>query len=175
MKLLRVLMNAVVYQCAWFACVLSAAAHRPFVGIAAAIGAVLLHLYLAPSPRRELPLIALAILAGVLFESLLVASGWVRASPAFLVGGVLPLWMAALWAAFATTLNVSLRALRHRYLLTALVAAVGAPMAYAAGAAMGAIQWVEPIPALLLIALGWAVVLPLLMRTALRFDGFATP
>jgi hypothetical protein len=144
------------------------------IGIAVAIGAVLLHLYLAPSPRRELPLILLSILVGVLFESLLMASGWVRASPALLVGSVLPLWMVALWAVFATTLNVSLRALRHRYWLAALIAAVGAPMAYAAGAAMGAMQWVETVPALLFVALGWAFLLPLLMRTAQRFDGFAT-
>ena len=45
--------------------------------------------------------------------------------------------MVALWAAFATTLNVSLRALRQRYLLSAVLAAVGAPLAYYAGARAG--------------------------------------
>lgn len=173
--MLRLVANVVVYQCAWFACVLGAAANRPWLGIAAAAAAVLLHLYLAPSPRRELPLILLATLAGAAFESLLVASGWVRPSPALLVGSVMPVWMVALWAAFATTLNVSLRALRHRYLVTAIIAAVGAPLAYGAGASLGALQWVQATPALLLVAGGWAVLLPLLMRTAQRFDGFAAP
>lgn len=170
---MRLVLNLAVYQCAWFASVLSAAAHRPYIGIAVAAAAVLLHLWVAPSPRRELPLIALAVLAGGLFESLLVASGWVRASPSLLVGSVLPLWMVALWAAFATTLNVSLRSLRHRYLLSAVIAAVGAPLAYEAGATLGALQWVEATPALILVAVGWAVLMPLLMRTAQRFDGFA--
>jgi hypothetical protein len=173
-KLLPLIVNVVVYQCVWFACVLSAAALQPLIGIAVAIAAVLLHLYLAPAPRRELPLILLALLAGTVFESALIASGWVRAEPALLVGSVLPLWMAVLWAAFATTLNVSLRALRHRYALSALIAAVGAPLAYVAGAAMGAMQWVNTVPALVLVAVGWAVLLPLLMRTAQRFDGFAS-
>jgi len=171
--MLRLVTNVVVYQCVWFACVLGAAANRPWIGIAAAAAAVLLHLYLAPAPRRELPLILLAIVAGAAFESLLVASGWVRSSPALLFGSVMPVWMVALWAAFATTLNVSLRALRRRYLLTAVIAAVGAPLAYQAGVALGALQWVQATPALLLVAAGWAVLLPLLMRTAQRFDGFA--
>ena len=39
------------------------------IGIAVAAAAVLLHLYVAPAPRRELPLIGLATLAGVGFES----------------------------------------------------------------------------------------------------------
>jgi uncharacterized membrane protein YjjP (DUF1212 family) len=173
--MLRLVVNVVVYQCAWFACVLGAAANRPWIGVVAAAAAVLLHLVMAPAPRRELPLILLATLAGAAFESLLGASGWVRSSPSLLVGSVMPVWMVALWAAFATTLNVSLRALRRRYLVSALIAAVGAPLAYQAGAALGALQWVQATPALLLVACGWALLLPLLMRTAQRFDGFATP
>ncbi|HYP81639.1 MAG TPA: DUF2878 domain-containing protein [Steroidobacteraceae bacterium] len=174
MNVLRNVANLVVYQCAWFACVLSAAANRPVIGIAVACTAVLLHLYAARSPGRELPLIAVAILAGAAFESLLMATGWVR-SPVLLIGSVTPLWMVSLWAAFATTLNVSLRALRRRYLVTAVIAAVGAPLAYQAGAAFGALQWVQAGPALLLVACGWALLLPLLMRTAQHFDGFAAP
>jgi hypothetical protein len=175
MKASRIALNAVAYQGAWFACVLGAAASQPYVGVAAAVAAVLLHLYVAPAPRRELVLILLATLAGTAFESLLVASGWVRSAPTLLLGSAVPMTMVALWAAFATTLNVSLRALRRRYLLTAAIAAVGAPLAYKAGAALGALQWVEATPALLLVACGWAVLLPLLMHTAQRFDGFASP
>jgi hypothetical protein len=70
-------------------------------------------------------------------------------------------------------LNVALRALRPRYLLSAVLAAIGAPLAYYAGARLGALQWVQEVPALLLIAVGWAVLTPLLMKSAQRFDGFA--
>lgn len=170
----RIVMNVLLYQCVWFACVLSAAAQRPWIGMGVAGVAVLIHLGVAPAPRRELPLILLAALAGAAFESLLVGSGWVRPSPSLLVGW-LPAWMVALWAAFATTLNVSLRGLRQRYLLSAAIAGVGAPLAYAAGAKLGALQWVDAAAALALVAAGWAVLLPLLMRTAQRFDGFASP
>lgn len=171
----RLVVNAVIYQCAWFACVMGAAARHPAIGIAVVAAAVLWHLRGAREPRRELLLIGIAIVAGTFFESLLVASGWVRMEPAVLVGSITPLWMVALWAAFATTLNVSLRALRRRYLLCALVAAVAAPLAYAAGVRLGALQWERAPAAVLLIAIGWALLLPLLMRAALRFDGYAAP
>jgi hypothetical protein len=174
MKPLRIAVNVVAYQCAWFACVLGAATQRPLLGMAVAAAAVLWHLRSAARPQRELRLIAIAALCGAAFETLLVASGWVRMSPVLLSGSLTPLWMVALWAAFATTLNVSLRALRPHYLLSALLAAVGAPLAYWAGARMGAMQWVHEAPALILIALGWAALTPLLMKSAQHFDGFAT-
>jgi len=170
---LRLAINVLGYQCAWFACVLSAAARRPMIGVVVALTVVLWHLWSASEPRRELRLVAIAALCGAAFETLLVASGWVHMNPAVLLGRATPLWMVALWAAFATTLNVSLRALRPRYLLSALLAAVAAPLAYYAGARLGALQWVNEASALLMIALGWALLTPLLMKSAQRFDGFA--
>ena len=175
MKRLPLLVNFAVYQCVWLACVLGAAMQRPAVGLALALAAVLLHLSTAPEPLRELRLIAVAALVGAAFESLLVASGWVKMDSALLLGGLTPLWMVALWVAFATTLNVSLRFLRSRYLLSAVLAAIGAPLAYIAGAELGALQWEQMLPALLLIGAGWALLMPLLLRLAQRFDGFAAP
>jgi hypothetical protein len=161
---LRIVVNIFAYQCAWFACVLAAAAQRPVLGVTVAAAVVLWHLYTATTPWRELRLVAIAIVAGAIFESLLVASGWVRMQPVLMV---------ALWAAFATTLNVSLRALRPHYAWSAALAAVGAPLAYYSGSRLGALHWVDETSALLAIAIGWAVLLPLLMKSAQRFDGFA--
>jgi hypothetical protein len=169
-----VAMNVVAYQCAWFACVLGAAAQHPAIGLLLVAGVIAWHLHCAAEPRRELRLIGIAVLCGAAFETLLAASGWVRMEPSPLLGSLVPLWMVALWGVFATTLNVSLRAFRSRYLLSAVLAGIGAPLAYHAGASLGALHWVEQAPALALIALGWAILMPLLMKTAQRHDGFAT-
>lgn len=167
--------NILLYQGAWFAAVFGAAYGHPSLGLAAALAAVAVHLVTAPRPERELALIGIAVATGLLFETLLVASGWVRMPPGSLFAQVTPLWMVALWAAFATTLNVGLRSLRHRYGLCALLAGIGAPLAYHAGARLGALEWIDALPALAAIALGWAVAMPLLMRSAQRFDGFSAP
>jgi hypothetical protein len=143
--------------------------------MAVAIAVLLLHLSTASAPRRELALMGVAVVVGILFESGLVAGGWVRVNDALLVGSSTPLLMVVLWAVFATTLNVALRPLRGRHLLIALLAAIGAPMAYLAGARLGALETPDALPALALISVGWAVMLPLLMRTAQRLDGITRP
>lgn len=171
MKRLPLAVNLLAYQCAWFACVLGAAYQRPAIGLAVACAALLLHLSRAAVPKRELALVGVALMIGALFESGLVASGRVRFHETLLVGGIMPLLMVVLWGVFATTLNVALRNLRRRYVLSALLAAVGAPLAYRTGEKLGALELADTVPALLLISAGWAVLMPLLMRAALRLDG----
>jgi hypothetical protein len=167
-------LNVLLYQGVWLVAVLGAAAQHYSVSLLVAATAILWHLYTARAPRREMALIGIAALMGALFESALLAAGSVQVAPGALVGSVMPLWMVALWASFATTLNVSLRALRQRYLLCGLLAAVAAPLAYAAGARLGALHWVEGKHGLLMVAAGWGLLLPLLMKSAQRFDGFAS-
>ena len=174
MTVVRQIGNLALYQCAWFACVWGAATDRPLTGIAVVVFVLFWHLGTAPAPVREVPLIALAALVGVAFESVLVATGWVRVEHPQLLLGLAPAWMVALWVAFATTLNVSLRALRSRHVAAAALGAVGGPLAYAAGVRLGALQWVDAVPALLLISLCWALLLPLLLKFGQRFDGFTS-
>jgi hypothetical protein len=166
--------NLIAYQCAWLACVLGAAHQQLALGLAVAMAALLLHLWTASAPRLELALMGVAVVVGALFESGLVAGGWVRVNEAQLVGST-PLLMVVLWAVFATTLNVALRPLRGRHVLIALLAAVGAPLAYLGGSRLGALEIPDTVPALLVISAGWAVMLPLLMRTAQRLDGVTRP
>jgi hypothetical protein len=59
--------------------------------------------------------------------------------------------------------------------LIALLAAIGAPLAYLGGSRLGALEIPDAVPALLVISAGWAVMLPLLMRTAQRLDGVSRP
>jgi hypothetical protein len=118
-------------------------------------------------------LVLAATVVGAVFEAVLVQLGWVRMAPELLTAGVLPLWMVALWAAFATTFNTSLRTLRGRPGIVALLALAGAPLAYAAGARLGAFAWKDATAALGVIAVGWALLLPALLVVARRFDGYA--
>jgi hypothetical protein len=70
-----------------------------------------------------------------------------------------------MWVNFALILNVSLRWLRGRYLLGAVLGFFGGPLAYFAGARLGAIRIPEPLALkLLVLALAWALAVPLLLR-----------
>jgi hypothetical protein len=78
--------------------------------------------------------------------------------------------MVALWVLFATTFNASLRWLRGRPLLAMALGAVGGPLAYLAGAQLGAISFPELASGLAVQAAGWTLLMPLLMRIADRLD-----
>jgi hypothetical protein len=168
-------LNFLLFQLGWFACVLGAARGLPWAGVIAATVIVAWHLLRAAQPRHELALVAVAALLGALFETLLAQSGWVRFGTGVLVAGTAPYWMVALWALFATTLNVSLRWLRPHRWLAALLGALGGPAAYYAGARLGALELPAAGAALGAIAAGWALLTPLLLRAARRLDGYARP
>ena len=170
---MAIALNVVLYQVGWFACVLGAAHGMPWAGALAAAVIVPWQIALAAQPEREIALVAAAAAVGALFETLLVQAGWVRFPSGMLLQGTAPYWMVALWALFATTLNVSLRWLRPHPWLAALLGAIGGPAAYYAGARLGAIELAATGVALGAIAVGWGILTPLLLGAARRLDGYA--
>jgi len=161
-----VLVNALAFQAGWWAVVLSAARDVAAIGLLVVTLVLAWHLARVRPGRAEAALIAGAALIGLVFDSLLLATGWVAFAGGALFGVLAPLWMVALWANFAATLNVSLRVLRAWPWLAALLGGLGGPLAYWGGAGLGAMSLVEPLPALLVLAAGWAVLTPLLFRLA---------
>ena len=167
--------NFVAFQLGWFACVLGAANGWPWAGPVLVFGIVGLHLARARRWQAELRLILAAAALGLVVDSLLLATGWLRYPSGLWIAGpyltLAPYWIVAMWALFATTLNLSLCWLRGRPLLALVLGAVGGPLSYLAGEKLGGIELIEPYPALAALAVAWAIAMPLLMRLAARFDG----
>lgn len=156
------LANFLLYQLAWFACIMGAAEGLPWAGVVVGLLVVGLHLGLAHTPRTELGIIGLTGLIGGVWETFIVRQDWVEYLGQF--GEQFPpLWIITLWLAFATTFNVSLRWLQRRYLFAALFGLVGGPLAWYAGMRLGALRLPELQTDLTAIGLGWAVVMPLLL------------
>lgn len=168
----RVIVNFVVYQIAWLACVILAAKNSVLLACLAAVAAVALHLYQTDRFKSELLLVMLTGLIGTLFDSLLVTLGLIDYPHGTLIPGMAPIWITSLWMAFATTLNVSLLWLQKRLLLAALLGAVAGPLAWLAGQKLNALHLLETKFALLALGLGWAVIMPLLMKLA---EGLSRP
>jgi hypothetical protein len=167
----RLLVNIIAFQAGWFSCVLGAANGYPMLGPVAVLLAVSLHLVMAYKPRRELVLILIAAVLGALFDTLLLQTGWLTYPNGMLWAGTAPYWIVAMWLLFATTLNVSLRWLRRSYFAAALLGLVGGPLSYYGGAKLGGLTFVNMPAALTALAIGWAVVIPLLVWLSERLDG----
>lgn len=167
------LVNALVFQGGWFACVLGAAQGWPWAGTGFAIAVLAWHLLGAARPAQEAKLAAAAVAIGLVFDAAMLALGLVDYPNGWFAPGLGPHWMAALWLQFALTLNVSMRWLHGRAGLAALLGAIAGPLSFWGGARLGAATLVEPIAALAFLAVGWGLLMPALMRLAGRFDGIA--
>jgi hypothetical protein len=168
------ILNFAAFQIGWFACVLGGAYGLPWVGPVVVGLAIALHLQRAHEPASEILLIVCVGVIGAVWDSLLVAYAGLNYTSGTLISNTAPYWIVAMWMLFATTLNVSLRWLKQRWLLGALFGAVGGPLAYYAGARLGALTFAERDLAMAALAFGWAVLVPLLMALSNRFDGVVT-
>ncbi len=159
----QIALNIVCFQLLWWACVLS-----PLYGLVFAVFALCLlfgmvHLQFVEGWSQALPLLLTALL-GCLFDQLGYIIGMVDFNHHHQWISYIPLWMAALWLAFACTLNVSLRWLASNLRLAFVLGAVFGPLAYWGAAKLGAIVLPGQMLSLAWLGLGWGLLLPLMLR-----------
>jgi hypothetical protein len=164
--------NFVAFQAAWFACVLGAANGLALAGTLAVVVAIAVHLWLARRPLEELRLIGAIVAIGFVWDSVLVLLGIMTYPTGTFLESFAPHWILAMWALFATALNLSLGWLKGRPWTAVLLGAIGGPLAYFAGLRLGAIEAADLPLALFVQGVGWAVLMPLLTWLAARWNGF---
>ena len=169
---MNLLINIVAYQLCWIACILGGANGMPLAGVFVLGAVVVYHLYTADRPTAELTLLGIAALVGVVWDSLLVAAGWLVYPSGTLIEGTAPYWIVALWIGFATTFNVSLRWFKTRLVWAGAFGAIGGPLAFLAGERLGGVTFTDHVAALTALAVGWGILMPLMMLAARRWNGF---
>jgi hypothetical protein len=154
--------NVIFYETGWACCVLGAARGYPLTGGGLALLLLLAHLWLSEDRRGEIRLMSVAVLLG-LIDSGQQALGLFRFRPDGL-GLILPLWVFVIWAQFATLFHYALSWLSERYLCAFLFGAIGGPLAYGGGIRLGAAEMgPQPLFSLTILAMIWALVVPLLV------------
>ncbi|WP_146907351.1 DUF2878 domain-containing protein [Arenimonas daejeonensis] len=164
----RVIANIVGNQCVWLCAVAGAGHGWAWPGVVAAAGYVLWQLAVAPHPRVEIRLVALALVVGLVVDGVAGSQGWLVYAVPQGVSWLAPVWILALWAAFAVMLTVSLKAFQTRLALASLLGGLGAPLAYLAAArGWGAVEFATPDwRGIAWLAFAWALALPLLLHAA---------
>ena len=154
--------NAVWFQSLWFCVVLGRDSLLPV-----ALALLALHIWLSGDARNELKQLALVGGLGIAVDALLGAVGVFQ----FAGGVLIPLWLCCLWLGFAAVLGRSLAWLVARPRVCALAGGVAFPLNYWAGQRLGAVEFGYSLPVtLVILALIWAVVLPLMYRLTARLQ-----
>ena len=168
--LTRKAVNVALFQAAWFAAVLGAARGMPWLGPLAMLPTLAVHLLLQEDRQAEVKLLLAAGVLGFIFDTAFVAGGVFTPLQHLFPRPLSPPWMVCLWLNFAATLNVSMAWLRGRYLLALLFGAIGGPLAYYSGARLGATEALPTTAGMLLLAIGWGAMTPLLVWLAQIFS-----
>jgi Protein of unknown function (DUF2878) len=169
-SLTAVIVNFVLFQLAWFACVITAARGSSWLGVLAVLLVAAVHVVHSPRPKAALRLLLIVTGLGVVWDSSVLFTGWIRYVDGWSLVWLAPAWIIAMWTLFGTLLNVSLRWLRGRWLLAAGFGLIGGPLAYYGGVKLGAVTLMQPFNVLLLQGIGWAMLTPLLVHLARRYD-----
>lgn len=169
----RLVVNFILFQIGWFACVIGAAKQMPWLGVATVVAIVAWHLTQAKQAKKEGQLLIIALVIGGTFDQIMLnhqlityqAHGWSSM--------LVPVWILALWAEFVTVLNVSLRWMKGRWLIAVLFGAIGGPLAYMGAEKLGAVTLNHLPISYIALSVGWACLTPLLLKLSQKFDGFA--
>lgn len=168
------IINLVLFQIGWFACVLGGSYDQVLTGCLIVFAIIAYHLYRAVDTSTELRLISIALLIGMIYESIVTYLGLAIYTNGQLSELLAPVWLILMWPLFATTLNISMRWLKSMpYWSTALFGAIFAPLAYFAGERLGAVVYVDFAIAMTVIAVAWSVLLPLLVIASTKLDGYS--
>ena len=168
----NIIINFILFQIGWFACVVGAAKQMPWLGAIVVLAIVIWHLSQAKQAKLEVYLLILTLIIGTIYDQTMLQNHLLTYQAHGWNNSLTPAWILALWAEFATILNVSLRWMRGRWLIAILFGAIGGPLAYIGAAKLGAVS-LDVIPlSYVALSMGWAIITPLLLKLSERFDGF---
>lgn len=169
----QITIHLLLYYIAWFACVIGAKKGYIWVGFFTAIVIAALQIfwqYLSTHNLKNIVLmILLFIIAGLLIDSLLLNFDWVlyKSNP---FPNISPPWMWGLWLNFSILFYSLLSAYFKKYYLMGILALVGFPVAYYAGATLDAAIFRYTYIGPALVGFIWMITLPVLLFIYNKFQ-----
>jgi len=172
---MNALLIGLLYQALWFALVIGASRGHTAIPLVGAAVLVVARLVATRRRRQRAARAIAAVLLGIVIEGVPAFLSWcayASPEPAVPVGGA-PVWLLAIWAAFAVTLDAWEHLVRRHWWIAALLGAIGGPLAYAGAArTFDVIVFPQASPGLAGMiawwATCWAIALPLLLAVGTR-------
>lgn len=174
MPVSALVINAVAFQIAWFAALYGGIYDWLTLALLPALLAAIWHLSRHHSHiTKEIGLFVGVIILGFFIEAAFIALGAITFIGTPLFGFGPPLWILAMWLAFATLPHGCLGWLRGKWVLQIILGGLTGPLSYLAGGKLGGATLHEPVlTSLAIIGIGWAIALPVIfwMAGRLRAD-----
>lgn len=162
------ILNGIAFQLVWMTCVWGGATGQWWLGPIAVLAFAGWHLPRCRDAVGEFWLLVAVAGIGFALDSLWAGSGMLTYETPSPSPSLAPVWIVALWAGFALTLNHSLSFLARRPILAGVFGAVGGPLSFWIGANWWhAVEFSAPAPLVLMVlATAWGLVTPMLLILA---------
>ena len=150
------------YKICWLLCAFCTTWGMPYLGPFATFFFILIHLYIVNFSKRDIQIIFLAILCGLIMDSTFSFLSLVNYEGGILTDFYLaPLWILSMWAGFSVTMLYALDSIRYNYVYSFILGFIGGPISYSAGVKIGSLT-ITSTSSYLLLAIGWGLVIPFL-------------
>ncbi|WP_448555342.1 DUF2878 domain-containing protein [Thalassotalea montiporae] len=161
------ILNALLFNVCWFGLIFWGNYFIPVVFVWLAW-----HLKNCPNPKQEFQLIFQVAAIGLIIDSSLMHVGIFSFEQESLI---IPAWLLVLWAAFAATLNHSIKLICRNVTISRCIGAFVVPMSYLAGERLEAVYFqFSYLATVATISIVWMLLLPYLMSlTVEQKQGYA--
>lgn len=171
---MHVIANVGLFKIGWLSCVYGAASGLALEGCLLALLIVAVSVRQASNRHSELLTIGLITLIGLIWETFVASQHLMvyatQSNPQFENWVMAPYWLIVMWALFATTINQSMAWLKDKLIIAAVMGAIFGPMAFVAGEKLGAVEFANEPAAMVLLAVGWGILMPLICVIAKKIE-----
>jgi hypothetical protein len=155
-----IFLNALIFQVCWWLCVLSVKNNFEITALLVCALLSAIQLLRSQHQSKDLKLLALALPAGILLDTLFQQLGMIDFY-GWSLGSLSPFWLWMIWIQFLLTIHHSLQFLKNlSWALVALLGFIFGPVSYISGATLGAASNNFTLSQTAVLALTWAVILP---------------
>lgn len=161
-KLNKVL-NFILLQTVWFGLVVGVVYQDIWLGLGFFVAFAIWQLHPMNRKPNDLIIIFSLTLLGIMLDSLWLQLGLISYEMQWPFSFMAPIWIVMLWIAFGLTINHSLAWIFDYKWLGISMGAIGGPLSYLAAQKFGAVTLNEPFWALAALAIGWTLVMSLLI------------
>tara|TARA_Y200000002_G_C22244838_1_gene481271 strand:+ start:28 stop:549 length:522 start_codon:yes stop_codon:yes gene_type:complete len=165
---LSFLTDFIVFQLAWFACVLATLSPIPNILPLLGLGLVSIRTFWVRPIGQVLPLAIACLVLGILGDAILVSSNLLLFSTYPTIAGA-PLWMVALWVNFGLMLRPLFTWFLDHYWRSIIGFSLGGVVAYYSGEKLGVLTFSNGFESWIGVALEWAIAGLVLRYLHLKF------
>ena len=152
------IVNFLLFQMLWVACVLGAANQIIWPAIAILTGKLVIFSLPTLRVKNDFIFILTCLLLGFILDSALAYFNFINYAYDYGYSRIAPFWILFLWIGFALTLNHSMAWLFNNIKLGYLLMALGPPLSYISADRLGAVTISNMLLTTVLISLSWMLV-----------------